>query len=139
MHRRALLPFVLAPLAACSSTIHLQSSWTQWSWLGTEPETLSKVWTLECPADATSVRATFTSHGMQGELTMRLMDPLGTERHSQTVRSGRCEVSQHWPAQEGIWTLHVDAVDYAGSYSLELTSADTPIAVQVHVSGDSVR
>lgn len=139
MMRRHLAPFLLLPLVACTATIHLHSDWATWSWLGTEPSNECKSLAIECAPAAIAVRTKLQTSATGGELVLRLVAPDGVERCRQVVRSGKGEVVQSWPAQTGRWVLHVDAVDFTGSYDIQLDATDAPIQVHVEIAGDTPR
>jgi hypothetical protein len=139
MMRRTLVSAVLLSLGACATSISLNDNWSTWSWFGTEPSSERATLTIECAPDATRVRTHLRADGAAGELTLRLVDPRGVERHRQVVHVGRCEVEQTWPVQAGVWTLHVEPNDFSGSYSLELSARDEPIPVRVELAGDPPR
>ena len=139
MSRRTLLSLALAPLAACSLAVCRNHAWSQCSWLGTEPSCEHRTISVDCDPAATGVRSHLRADGSAGELTLRLVDPAGVERHRQVVQGGRCEVTQDWPVQAGTWTLSVEAAGFAGSYSLELSAGDEPLAVRVEIAGDLPR
>ncbi len=137
--KRRLLCSLLLPLAACSSTLRLENSWASWSWLGSEPSNETKTLTADCSDTATRVDGRFRATGSGGELVLRVVDPNGFERLRQVVTGGGSEVTQHWQAVPGTWSLHVEPKDFVGSYSVEITAGSEPIRVQVDVAGDSPR
>jgi hypothetical protein len=82
------------------------------------------------------VRADLNCDTNAGDLSLRLVDPSGVERHVESVQ-GRRKSSLRWPAQTGIWQLHVTAKDLVGSWSAEFAATDQPVGVTVGVSIDS--
>lgn len=139
MHPRSLAALLLVPLAACSMSVHMNSNWSQCSWLGTEPSSEHRTMTIACPAAATRMHTNLRADGSAGELTLHLIDPAGVERHHQVVRAGHCEVQQDWPVQEGTWALRIEPADFVGSYSVELSASDDPIDLRVEIAGDPPR
>ncbi|MBL8751598.1 MAG: hypothetical protein JNK78_20765 [Planctomycetes bacterium] len=138
MNRRFLCSLLL-PLAACSSTMRLESSWSSWSWLGGEPSSETKTLTADCSDTATRVDAQIRVTGSTGEIVLRVVDPDGIERLRQSVTAGSCEVSQRWQAVAGTWSLHVEPKDFVGSYSVEIKAGDEPVTVRVDIAGDLPR
>jgi len=125
---------LVLPLAACSTSIHLQSTWSTWSSTSIQPATATKVLTVDCGDAATSVATKLRTGATGGELELRLVDPDGVERHHQVVQGGTCETTQAWPARLGRWTLHVESKDFTGSCRVELAANDTPIEVRVDLA-----
>lgn len=136
-HRLRLAPLLAASLlACCTATVHLNSSWSSWSWMSAEPSSERHHLEIECAKVATTVTTDLRAHGTAGELVLRLVDPDGVERHHQVVRAGETEVKQSWPAHPGAWRLFVEPADFAGSYSIAMEANDAPIVIQVRVAGD---
>lgn len=122
MKIRILSSILLALPAACSVTLFRDCRWTQVHSFQTEPKSEARRIALECPSSDGAVRAHFRIEGCGGDLSLRLFDPAGTERHRQEVHGGTCDVTQLWPARRGAWIVDLVATEFAGGYAVELCS-----------------
>ena len=121
-------------LAGCATSVH--HDWATYAYAGALPHTEDHELIIECASPATVVFANLKCDTEAGDLGLRLVDPSGVERHVESVQ-GRRSATLRWPAQTGIWRLHVTAEDLVGSWSAEFAATDQPIGVSVGVSIDS--
>jgi hypothetical protein len=131
----SLLPSLLVLSPACTS--HPPDGFGQWAWLGVEPSSEPEAVSAFCSPSSVGVRTQMRADGTAGELTLRLLDPAGVERHRAVVRAGHCEVVQHWPVQVGEWTLRAEPDRFTGSYSIQVSAGSDPDPVIVEIAGNT--